>query len=97
MKLNSIGVIAAVCTLAACKDTGTDASMPTVGSDSNLTAFEGARAGQAEMGIRNLGSELVRTEGLTAYWFNRETGACAAITTSDGRYSKVTMLPGQDC
>ncbi len=97
MKLNSIGVIAAVCTLAACKDTGTDASMPTVGSDRNLMAFEGARAGQAEMGIQNLGYELIRTDGLTAYWFNRSTGACAEIVTSDGRYSSVKMLPSGDC
>ena len=97
MKLNTIGVIAAFCTLAACQDTGSDASMPTVGSDSNLTAFEGARAGQAEMGIQNLGYELIRTDGLTAYWFNRSTGACAEIVTSDGRYSSVKMLPSGDC
>ena len=43
------------------------------------------------------GAPLVRTDGLTAYWFNRDTGACAAITTSDGRYSKVEMLPAEDC
>ena len=41
--------------------------------------------------------ELIGTEGLPAYWFNRSTGACARITTSDGRYSDVTMLPAQDC
>ncbi|MCR9086545.1 MAG: hypothetical protein NXH97_07380 [Rhodobacteraceae bacterium] len=63
----------------------------------DLASFEGARAGQAEMGIQNLGYELVRTEGLTAFWFNRETGACARITTSQGRYSDVTMLPSGDC
>lgn len=97
MKLNTIGVIAAICALAGCQDTGSDASMPTVGSDSNLIAFEGARAGQAEMGIQNLGYELIRTEGLTAYWFNRSTGACAQIVTSDGRYSSVKMLPTGDC
>ncbi|WP_261194521.1 hypothetical protein [Pseudoruegeria sp. SHC-113] len=68
-----------------------------MGSSTDLTAFEGARAGQAEMGIQNLGYELVRTDGLTAYWFNRGTGACARITTSDGRYSDVTMLPAEDC
>ena len=70
---------------------------PSVGSSTDLTAFEGARAGQAEMGIQNLGYELVRSQGLTSYWFNRSTGACAEITTSDGRYSKVTMLPAADC
>ena len=71
--------------------------LPSVGSSTDLTAFEGARAGQAEMGIQNLGYELIRSKGLTSYWFNRSTGACAAITTSNGRYSKVTMLPAADC
>ena len=49
------------------------------------------------MGIQNLGYEIVRNDGLTNYWFNRETGACAAITTSQGVYSSVTMLPAGDC
>lgn len=80
------------------EDTGSSASgKPSVGSSSDLTAFEGARAGQAEMGIQNLGYELIRSNGLTSYWFNRGTGACAAITTSDGRYSNITMLPAEDC
>lgn len=88
----------AMMALAACvEDSGSTAGLPAVGSSSDLSSFEGARAGQAEMGIRNLGYELIRTEGLTAYWFNRSTGACARITTSDGRYSDVTMLPAQDC
>lgn len=73
------------------------AGRPAVGSEYDLTAFQGARAGQAEMGIRNLGYELVRSEGLTSYYFNRSTGACARITTSNGRYSSVTMLPAEDC
>ncbi|SLN70586.1 hypothetical protein TRL7639_04177 [Falsiruegeria litorea R37] len=97
MKLNTLGLVAAICALAACQDTGGDTAMPTVGSDSNLMAFEGAKAGQAEMGIQSLGYELIRTEGLTAYWFNRSTGACAEIVTSDGRYSSVKMLPSGDC
>lgn len=70
---------------------------PAVGSEYDLSEFEGARAGQAEGGIRALGYEPVRTEGLTTYYFNRQTGACARITTSDGRYSAVKMLPAQDC
>jgi hypothetical protein len=77
--------------------TTTSPGQPAVGSSSDLAAFEGARAGQAEMGIQNLGYERVRTKGLTAYWFNRETGACAAITTSEGRYSNIDMLPAEDC
>ncbi|MEM1363144.1 MAG: hypothetical protein AAGF94_15765 [Pseudomonadota bacterium] len=92
----SVGVMLA---LAAC-DVPTETTapgQPAVGSSSDLSAFEGARAGQAEMGVQNLGYEQVRTDGLTAFWFNRETGACARITTSDGRYSDVTMLPSGDC
>jgi hypothetical protein len=49
------------------------------------------------MGIMNLGYEPIRSEGLTTWWFNRATGACARITTADGRYSDVTMLPAEDC
>ena len=73
------------------------AGLPAVGSSSDLSSFEGARAGQAEMGIQNLGYQAVRTQGLTTWWFNRSTGACARITTADGRYSDVTMLPSGDC
>jgi hypothetical protein len=70
--------------------------MPAVGSSTDVTAFEGARGGQAEGGLRALGYEPVRSEGLTTYWFNRDIGACARITTSDGRYSDVTMLTAED-
>lgn len=76
---------------------GTSATVPTVGSSTDLTAFQGARAGQAEMGIQQLGYEPVRSQGLTTYWFNRSTGACAEIVTSNGRYSSVKMLPAEDC
>lgn len=91
----SVGLIA----LAACDEgtTTTAPGTPSVGSSKDLTAFQGARAGQAELGITNLGYELIRSDGLTSYWFNRDTGACAAITTSDGRYSNITMLPAGDC
>lgn len=76
---------------------GATASAPAVGSASDLSSFQGARAGQSEGGIRALGYEAIRTEGLTTWWFNRSTGACARITTADGRYSDVTMLPAGDC
>ncbi len=97
LKLSAIS--AGLIALTGCvEDTGSTApGTPSVGSSTDLTAFEGARAGQAEMGIQNLGYELIRTQGLTAFWFNRSTGACARITTSDGRYSDVTMLPAEDC
>ena len=92
------GTVALVLLAGCVEGTGSgSAGRPSVGSSTDLSAFEGARAGQAEMGIRNLGYELIRSDGLTSYWFNRATGACAAITTSDGRYSNVTMLPAGDC
>ncbi len=77
--------------------TAPSTDQPSEGSSADLSAFEGARAGQAEMGIQNLGYELIRTDGLTAFWFNRSTGACARITTANGRYSDVTMLPAANC
>ena len=90
-------LVGAALVLVACDDSSSSSVQPTVGSSSDLSAFQGAPAGQAEMGIQNLGFELVRNDGLTNYWFNRETGACAAITTSQGVYSSVTMLPAADC
>lgn len=99
MKLKIIAAALVVLPLAACVE---DMSMPepgrpAVGSEFDLSSFEGARAGQAEMGITNLGYEPIRTEGLTTFWFNRSTGACARIVTGDGRYQSVTMLPAEDC
>ena len=48
----------AVAALAACDDGSSSSSdQPAVGSSVDFTAFQGARAGQAEMGIQNLGYE----------------------------------------
>jgi hypothetical protein len=88
---------AALVALAGCVETVETAGAPAAGSATDLSSFVGARAGQAEMGLQNLGYELVRSEGLTGYWFNRASGSCAAIVTGDGRYQSVTMLPAQDC
>lgn len=97
MKFQTMAVVGlAVAGLAACVEES-EPGLPAVGSSSDLSEFEGARAGQAEMGVQALGYEIVRSDGLTNYWFNRSTGACARITTSDGRYSDVTMLPSGDC
>ena len=94
-KLAVVGLI--TIGLSACVESSGSTGQPSVGSSTDLSAFQGARAGQAELGIQNLGYEIVRNDGLTNYWFNRETGACAAITTSQGVYSSVTMLPADDC
>lgn len=93
-----IGAIAIAGLTGCVEDSGSTATgTPAVGSAYDLTSFEGAKAGQAEMGINSLGFERVRSDGLTSWYFNRSTGACARITTSDGRYSDVTMLPAEDC
>lgn len=97
MKLNVIAAALLVLPLAACVEETPQAGLPAVGSATDLTAFQGARAGQAEMGIMNLGYEPIRSEGLTTFWFNRATGACARIVTGEGRYQSVTMLPAGDC
>lgn len=91
------GIAAAVALVGCVEDTGSSAGQPAVGSVNDLSSFEGARAGQSELGIQNLGYQPARTEGLTTYWLNPSTGACARIVTSDGRYSSVTMLPTSDC
>lgn len=70
--------------------------LPSIGSPNDLFDFEGARAGQAEMGIQAFGQEAIRGEGLTTFWFNREKGASARIVTSDGRYAEVQMLAAED-
>ncbi|MGG7643735.1 hypothetical protein ACQ5SP_02855 [Rhodovulum sp. YNF3179] len=99
--LKLLAGLISIAALSGCvEDTGSSApaqSAPTVGSATDVTAFQGARAGQAEGGLRNLGYAPIRSAGLTTYWFNRDTGACAEITTSDGRYSSVTMRPAEDC
>lgn len=104
MKVAPIGMAFAALLLSACAAENTqpanppaDSGRPAVGSETDLTAFQGARAGQAEMGIQKLGYEPIRSEGLTTWWFNRQTGACARIVTDQGRYSSVTMLPAEDC
>jgi len=102
MKINTkliAGFISLIAVSACVEDTGSSSgsAAPAVGNSYDLSAFQGARAGQAEMGIQNLGYEAIRNEGLTTWWFNRDTGACAQITTADGRYSNVTMLPPGDC
>jgi hypothetical protein len=95
--IRTAALLAALAPLAACVKETAAPGLPLVGSAYDLSEFEGARAGQADNGIQALGYELVRTEGLTAWWFNRSTGACARIVTADGRYSSVTMLPAGDC
>lgn len=97
----SVVVLAALGLLGGCVEAedemASSAGRPATGSEYSLASFEGAKAGQAEMGIRNLGYEPFRSSGLTTWWFNRSTGACAEITTSNGRYSSVQMRAADEC
>ncbi len=89
--------VALVAVAGCVEDTGSASAPASTGGAGDLSDFVGARAGQAEGGLQARGYELIRSEGLTSYWFNRATGSCAAITTADGRYSNITMLPAEDC
>jgi len=79
-------------------DGSTDgAALSPPGVPTDVTEFVGAPAGQAAGGLEALGFENIRTEGLTAFWFNRDTGTCARITTADGLFSDVVVVPAEDC
>ena len=91
-----VGAVALVALAGCIEDTGS-AIAPANPGTGDLSDFVGARAGQAEGGLQARGYELIRSQGLTSYWFNRATGSCAAITTAEGRYSDITMLPAEDC
>ncbi|MBS0125005.1 hypothetical protein [Thetidibacter halocola] len=97
MKLAAVGIPVMILSLTACVEEAPTAGQPAVGNSGDLSAFEGARAGQSEMGVQALGYKLISTAGLTAYWFNRSAGACARIVTADGRYASVDMVAAGDC
>lgn len=69
---------------------------PSAARSPDLSSFDGARAGQAGLGLRNRGCDLIRNKGLTACWFDRSTGACAEIASSNGRYSSVGIVPAEE-
>jgi len=89
--------LGAVLALSACMDTTTEPVSTAPGDASDLAGMVGAKAGQAEMGLTNRGYSLVKTEGLTAYWYNPGNRTCAKIVTSDGRYSSITVAPLSTC
>ena len=91
------GAVALVALAGCVENTGSTSVSTAAPFPGDLGDFVGARAGQAEGGLQARGYELVRSDGLTGYWFNRSTGVCAAITTSDGRYSNINTVPAEDC
>lgn len=98
MKHLAFAILVSAAFVTGCESTNT--SPPLVpqagtGAPADLASFVGARAGQAELGLNNLGYQLARTEGLTAFWWNGATQTCARIVTSDGRFQTIdTAAPG---
>jgi hypothetical protein len=62
-----------------------------------LEGFVGARAGQAEMGLTNLGYENERSKGLTSYWWNADEATCVSIVTKGGRYKTIDIVKPAQC
>ena len=97
MKLTYLAMIGTALAVSACVETTEQPATQSPGDASDLAGFVGAKGGQAEGGLQARGYSLVRTEGLTAYWYNPSNTTCARIVTSDGRYSSVTGVPLANC
>jgi hypothetical protein len=67
----------------------------------NLEDFVGARAGQAESGLRERGYEYRRAnqeaDSAISYWLETRTRNCVAIRTTDGRYAAIVYAEKSDC
>ena len=71
-------------------------SQPTLARPpADLADFVGARAGQAEMGIQNLGYVFDHSHGLTSFWWNGRV--CVSIVTSQGRYQSIDRVSRDHC
>lgn len=100
-----IFTLLALLPLTACQteSSGTAVNLPATpppslgGSIGDIAMMQGARAGQAEMGLYNRGYQPAVTQGLTTYWWNAGTQTCARIVTGDGRYQSVTLATAADC
>lgn len=66
-----------------------------------LADLVGARAGQAENAVVQRGYELRRStkqaDSSFTYWFEKGTGNCVAIRTTDGRYGAIVYTADRDC
>ena len=95
----AVGAIAALALSGCIEDTGDEVASgvgtPAVGSASDLSAFEGARAGQAEGGIRALGYEAIRSEGLTTYTLTAGPSCVPAPSTAACTTMRRWRFPGR--
>lgn len=66
-----------------------------------LNDLVGARAGQAEQAVTQRGYELRNSKQVAdssvTYWFEKGTGNCVAIRTTDGRYGAIVYTADRDC
>ena len=66
-----------------------------------LSDLVGAKAGQAEMGLKQRGYTYVKTDksgdSSYSYWTENSTGKCVTIRTADGRYQSIVYAPEFDC
>jgi hypothetical protein len=100
MKKLVLGTFISVLLLGGCESTkpGSPTTMTTGAASANdLADLVGARAGQAEEALVNKGYVLARAEGLTAFWWNETSQACARIVTNEGRYESIDTASRTDC
>ncbi len=66
-----------------------------------LNDLVGARAGQAEQSVTQRGYEWRNSKQVAdssvTYWFEKGTGNCVAIRTTDGRYGAIVYTADRDC
>ncbi|MGY2733206.1 hypothetical protein [Sphingomonas sp. UYP23] len=76
-------------------------AVPVSAQSTGLEDMVGARAGQAENGIRARGYELIRADRgddrSYTYWWSTARRQCVTIATMDGRYASVTPTLPPDC
>lgn len=74
---------------------------PAIAQTTGLEDMVGARAGQAENGVRARGYAFVRAQQgddrSYTYWWNDARRQCVTIATMDGRYTSVTPTLPPDC
>lgn len=63
----------------------------------DIADLVGARGAGGETQLQLRGYDLALTRGLTAYWWNADTGTCAEVVTSNGRYESIASVSPPQC